>query len=144
MDELRVMLEEESSNLPTEALKLDDSKSKNIRFERGPSLLHEIQKELNAENPQAGDSAQRLANKGEQNTADKRRAFAFRPGMHIMEYGEMLDGGAPEILPANTVCRKRREPIARVPPPLATTSRARTTRAQPPQQHAACRSHPSR
>ncbi len=104
MDELRVMLEEESSKLPTEALKPDESDPKVFRFERGASLLYELQNQMSNDQPQTMDVANKVFDTGEQAKADKRRAFAFRPGMQIMEYGEMLDGGAPAVLPANTVC----------------------------------------
>ena len=102
MDELRVLLEEESSKLPVSELKLDESDPKVFRVERGASLLYDIRNEL--DDDPSHDNAE-LPHNGEQAAADKRRAFAFRPGMHIMEYGEMMDGGAPAVLPAMTVRR---------------------------------------
>eukprot|EP00291_Cryptomonas_curvata_P002929 CAMPEP_0172195146 /NCGR_PEP_ID=MMETSP1050-20130122/26026_1 /TAXON_ID=233186 /ORGANISM="Cryptomonas curvata, Strain CCAP979/52" /LENGTH=162 /DNA_ID=CAMNT_0012871137 /DNA_START=44 /DNA_END=529 /DNA_ORIENTATION=- len=102
MDELRVLLEEESSKLEASKRKPDESDPKVFRFERGASLLYDLQNEMKDDQSQTEDSAN-TPDKGEQTTADKRRAFAFRPGMQIMEYGEMLDGSAPAVLPAMTV-----------------------------------------
>ena len=101
MEELRVMLDEEGldSSKPNgqDASSSDPTSSTNhFRFERGPSLLYEIQREMQRQHSDTSAEKTDAASNpdvGDQATADKRRAFAFRPGMHIVPAGEETDGG---------------------------------------------------
>jgi hypothetical protein len=98
LEELRIMLDREDNQTPQpeQNVKEVDPSRRQFRFERGPSLLLDVQREMQSEPLQAPENAENGAIAG-QAEADKRRAFAFRPGMHLMAVGDVLNGGDPNI-----------------------------------------------